>query len=134
MPSSFSLNDNSIVNIVANTGLVNIQIIDSAGSLSGKGNITINKLDSINSEEFITEWSGSSINILLPRGEYSAIFTLGDVGGETNFKVNGEKTDVIIVIDSIFGFSTEILIFILMTVITAELGIAYIVWKKALNR
>ena len=134
MPSSFSLNDNSIVNIVANTGLVNIQIIDSAGSLSGKGNITINKLDSINSEEFITEWSGSSIDIVLPRGEYSAIFTLGDVGGETNFKVNGEKTDVIIVIDSIFGFSTEILIFILMTVITAELGIAYIVWKKALNR
>lgn len=132
-PSRIKLEEGATINILANIGIANIQLIDSIGSLSGNGELTIQRLDVNKDEIFIIEWNGENVEILLPKGKYSAKLEIDGRQGETEFEIDREKKDVIIFIDSLFGVSTGILMFILMTIITVEIGIIYSVWKRNLR-
>mgnify|MGYP003323379017 FL=1 len=74
-----------------------------------------------------------SVSIMLPEGRYSAILESENIQGETEFEIFGDEKDVLIVVDSVYGMSTNIWIFALATIITIEIIIIYSIWKKNIS-
>ena len=124
------INEDGIIEIIANVGIARIQVIDSTGSISGNGEIVIRKLDSDTEEFLITEWNGSDVKMILPEGRYLARLESENIQGETEFEIFTDEKDVLILVDSMYGMSTNIWIFILSTIITIEIVIIYTIWKK----
>lgn len=124
------INEDGIIEIIANVGMARIQVIDSTGSISGNGEIVIRKLDSDTEEFLITEWNGSDVKMILPEGRYLARLESENIQGETEFEIFTDEKDVLILVDSMYGMSTNIWIFILSTIITIEIVIIYTIWKK----
>nr|AIF20612.1 hypothetical protein [uncultured marine thaumarchaeote KM3_90_H07] len=124
------MNEDGIIEILTDIGMARIQVIDSTGSISGNGEIIIRKLDTNNDEFLVTAWNGSDVSIMLPEGRYSAILESENIQGETEFEIFGDEKDVLIVVDSVYGMSTNIWIFALATIITIEIIIIYSIWKK----
>ena len=124
------MNEDGIIEIIANVGIARIQVIDSTGSISGNGEIVIRKLDSDTEEFLITEWNGSDVKIILPEGRYLAKLESENIQGETEFEISMDEKEVLIIVDSMYGMSTNIWIFILSTIITIEIVIIYTIWKK----
>ena len=127
------MNEDGIIEILTDIGMARIQVIDSTGSISGNGEIIIKKLDTNNDEFLVTAWNGSDVNIMLPEGRYSAILESENIQGETEFEIFGDEKDVLIVVDSVYGMSTNIWIFALATIITIEIIIIYSIWKKNIS-
>ena len=124
------MNEDGIIEIIANVGIARIQVIDSTGSISGNGEIVIRKLD-LDTEEFlITEWNGSDVRMILPEGRYLARLESENIQGETEFEIFTDEKEVSILVDSMYGMSTNIWIFTLSTIITIEIVIIYTIWKK----
>ena len=124
------MNEDGIIEIIANVGIARIQVIDSTGSISGNGEIVIRKLDSDTEEFLITEWNGSDVRMRLPEGRYLARLESENIQGETEFEIFTDEKEVSILVDSMYGMSTNIWIFILSTIITIEIVIIYTIWKK----
>ena len=124
------INEDGIIEIIANVGMARIQVIDSTGSISGNGEIVIRKLDSDTEEFLITEWNGSDVKMILPEGRYLARLESENIQGETEFEIFTDEKDVLILVDSMYGMSTNIWIFTLSTIITIEIVIIYTIWKK----
>ena len=124
------MNEDGIIEIIANVGIARIQVIDSTGSISGNGEIVIRKLDSDMEEFLITEWNGSDVRMILPEGRYLARLESENIQGETEFEIFTDEKEVLILVDSMYGMSTNIWIFILSTIITIEIVIIYTIWKK----
>ena len=124
------MNEDGIIEIIANVGIARIQVIDSTGSISGNGEIVIRKLDSDTEEFLITEWNGSDVRMRLPEGRYLARLESENIQGETEFEIFTDEKEVLILVDSMYGMSTNIWIFILSTIITIEIVIIYTIWKK----
>ena len=124
------MNEDGIIEIIANVGIARIQVIDSTGSISGNGEIVIRKLDSDTEEFLITEWNGSDVRMILPEGRYLARLESENIQGETEFEIFTDEKEVLILVDSMYGMSTNIWIFILSTIITIEIVIIYTIWKK----
>ena len=124
------MNEDGIIEIIANVGMARIQIIDSTGSISGNGEIVIRKLDSDTEEFLITEWNGSDVKMILPEGRYLARLESENIQGETEFEIFTDEKEVLILVDSMYGMSTNIWIFTLSTIITIEIVIIYTIWKK----
>ena len=124
------MNEDGIIEIIANVGMARIQVIDSTGSISGNGEIVIRKLDSDTEEFLITEWNGSDVRMRLPEGRYLARLESENIQGETEFEIFTDEKEVLILVDSMYGMSTNIWIFILSTIITIEIVIIYTIWKK----
>ena len=124
------MNEDGIIEIIANVGIARIQVIDSTGSISGNGEIVIRKLDSDTEEFLITEWNGSDVRIILPEGRYLARLESENIQGETEFEIFTDEKEVLILVDSMYGMSTNIWIFTLSTIITIEIVIIYTIWKK----
>ena len=124
------MNEDGIIEIIANVGMARIQIIDSTGSISGNGEIVIRKLDSDTEEFLITEWNGSDVKMILPEGRYLARLESENIQGETEFEIFTDEKEVSILVDSMYGMSTNIWIFTLSTIITIEIVIIYTIWKK----
>ena len=124
------INEDGIIEIIANVGMARIQVIDSTGSISGNGEIVIRKLDSDTEEFLITEWNGSDVKMILPEGRYLARLESENIQGETEFEIFTDEKEVSILVDSMYGMSTNIWIFILSTIITIEIVIIYTIWKK----
>jgi len=124
------MNEDGIIEIIANVGIARIQVIDSTGSISGNGEIVIRKLDSDTEEFLITEWNGSDVRIILPEGRYLARLESENIQGETEFEIFTDEKEVSILVDSMYGMSTNIWIFTLSTIITIEIVIIYTIWKK----
>ena len=127
------MNQDGIIEILTDIGMARIQVIDSTGSISGNGEIIIRKLDTNNDEFLVTAWNGSDVNIMLPEGRYSAILESENIQGETEFEIFGDEKEVLIVVDSVYGMSTNIWIFALATIITIEIIIIYSIWKKNIS-
>ena len=127
------MNEDGIIEILTDIGMARIQVIDSTGSISGNGEIIIRKLDTNNDEFLVTAWNGSDVSIMLPEGRYSAILESENIQGETEFEIFGDEKDVLIVVDSVYGMSTNIWIFALATIITIEIIIIYSIWKKNIS-
>ena len=127
------MNQDGIIEILTDIGMARIQVIDSTGSISGNGEIIIRKLDTNNDEFLVTAWNGSDVSIMLPEGRYSAILESENIQGETEFEIFGDEKDVLIVVDSVYGMSTNIWIFALATIITIEIIIIYSIWKKNIS-
>lgn len=124
------MNEDGIIEIIANVGIARIQVIDSTGSISGNGEIVIRKLDSDTEEFLITEWNGSDVRMILPEGRYLARLESENIQGETEFEIFTDEKEVLILVDSMYGMSTNIWIFTLSTIITIEIVIIYTIWKK----
>jgi len=124
------MNEDGIIEIIANVGMARIQIIDSTGSISGNGEIVIRKLDSDTGEFLIIEWNGSDVRTILPEGRYLARLESENIQGETEFEIFTDEKEVLILVDSMYGMSTNIWIFTLSTIITIEIVIIYTIWKK----
>ena len=124
------MNEDGTIEIIANVGIARIQVIDSTGSISGNGEIVIRKLGSDMEEFLITEWNGSDVKIILPEGRYLARLESENIQGETEFEISMDEKEVLIIVDSMYGMSTNIWIFILSTIITIEIVIIYTIWKK----
>jgi len=124
------MNEDGIIEIIANVGIARIQVIDSTGSISGNGEIVIRKLDSDTEEFLITEWNGSDVRMRLPEGRYLARLESENIQGETEFEIFTDEKEVLILVDSMYGMSTNIWIFTLSTIITIEIVIIYTIWKK----
>ena len=124
------MNEDGIIEILTDIGMARIQVIDSTGSISGNGEIIIRKLDANNDEFLIKAWNSSDVSVILPEGRYLAILESENIQGETEFEIFGDEKDVLIVVDSIYGMSTNIWIFALATIITIEIIIIYSIWKK----
>lgn len=124
------MNEDGIIEIIANVGIARIQVIDSTGSISGNGEIVIRKLDSDTEEFLITEWNGSDVRMILPEGRYLARLESENIQGETEFEIFTDEKEVSILVDSMYGMSTNIWIFTLSTIITIEIVIIYTIWKK----
>ena len=124
------MNEDGIIEIIANVGIARIQVIDSTGSISGNGEIVIRKLDSDTEEFLITEWNGSDVKMILPEGRYLARLESENIQGETEFEIFTDEKEVSILVDSMYGMSTNIWIFTLSTIITIEIVIIYTIWKK----
>ena len=124
------MNEDGTIEIIANVGIARIQVIDSTGSISGNGEIVIRKLGSDMEEFLITEWNGSDVKIILPEGRYLARLESENIQGETEFEISMDDKEVLIIVDSMYGMSTNIWIFILSTIITIEIVIIYTIWKK----
>ena len=124
------MNEDGIIEIIANVGIARIQVIDSTGSISGNGEIVIRKLGSDMEEFLITEWNGSDVRMRLPEGRYLARLESENIQGETEFEIFTDEKEVLILVDSMYGMSTNIWIFILSTIITIEIVIIYTIWKK----
>ena len=124
------MNEDGIIEIIANVGIARIQVIDSTGSISGNGEIVIRKLDSDTEEFLITEWNGSDVKMILPEGRYLARLESENIQGETEFEIFTDEKEVLILVDSMYGMSTNIWIFTLSTIITIEIVIIYTIWKK----
>ena len=127
------MNQDGIIEILTDIGMARIQVIDSTGSISGNGEIIIRKLDTNNDEFLVTAWNGSDVSIMLPEGRYSAILESENIQGETEFEIFGDEKEVLIVVDSVYGMSTNIWIFALATIITIEIIIIYSIWKKNIS-
>ena len=119
------MNEDGIIEIIANVGIARIQVIDSTGSISGNGEIVIRKLDSDTEEFLITEWNGSDVRMILPEGRYLARLESENIQGETEFEIFTDEKEVSILVDSMYGMSTNIWIFTLSTIITIEIVIIY---------
>ena len=124
------MNEDGIIEIIANVGIARIQVIDSTGSISGNGEIVIRKLDSDTEEFLIIEWNGSDVRMILPEGRYLARLESENIQGETEFEIFTDEKEVLILVDSMYGMSTNIWIFTLSTIITIEIVIIYTIWKK----
>ncbi len=124
------MNEDGIIEIIANVGIARIQVIDSTGSISGNGEIVIRKVDSDTEEFLITEWNGSDVRMILPEGRYLARLESENIQGETEFEIFTDEKEVLILVDSMYGMSTNIWIFTLSTIITIEIVIIYTIWKK----
>tara|TARA_B100000029_G_scaffold121071_4_gene114456 strand:- start:1122 stop:2816 length:1695 start_codon:yes stop_codon:yes gene_type:complete len=124
------MNENGIIEILTDIGMARIQVIDSTGSISGNGEIVIRKLNTNNDEFLTTLWNGSDISVILPEGRYLAILESDNIQGETEFEIAGNEKEVLIVVDSIYGMSANMWIFVLTTIITIEIIIIYSIWKK----
>ena len=124
------MNEDGVIEIIANVGIAKIQIIDSTGSISGNGEIVIRKLDSDTGEFLITEWNGDDVRMILPEGRYLARLESENIQGEAEFEIFTDEKEVLILVDSMYGMSTNIWIFILSTIITIEIVIIYTIWKK----
>ncbi|MBH58858.1 MAG: hypothetical protein CMO19_00355 [Thaumarchaeota archaeon] len=124
------MNEDGIIEILTDIGMARIQVIDSTGSISGNGEIVIRKLNTNNDEFLTTLWNGSDISVILPEGRYLAILESDNIQGETEFEIAGNEKEVLIVVDSIYGMSANMWIFVLTTIITIEIIIIYSIWKK----
>jgi len=130
LPAQTIVNEDGTIEIIANVGIARIQVIDSTGSISGNGEIVIRKLDSDTEEFLITEWNGSDVRMRLPEGRYLARLESENIQGETEFEIFTDEKEVLILVDSMYGMSTNIWIFTLSTIITIEIVIIYTIWKK----
>ena len=93
------MNEDGIIEIIANVGIARIQVIDSTGSISGNGEIVIRKLDSDTEEFLITEWNGSDVRMILPEGRYLARLESENIQGETEFEIFTDEKEVSILVD-----------------------------------
>ena len=78
----------------------------------------------------IIEWNGSDVRMILPEGRYLARLESENIQGETEFEIFTDEKEVLILVDSMYGMSTNIWIFTLSTIITIEIVIIYTIWKK----
>ena len=124
------INDNGMIEIVAEVGTARIQIVDSTGSISADGELIIRRLGTDSDEILVRNWNGSDVSVMLPNGRYLAILESDSIQGEIEFEMFGDEKDVIIVVDSMYGMSTSLWIFTLATIITIEIVVIYSIWKK----
>ena len=124
------INDNGMIEIIAEVGTARIQIVDSTGSISADGELIIRRLGTDSDEILVRNWNGSDVSVMLPNGRYLAILESDSIQGEIEFEMFGDEKDVIIVVDSMYGMSTSLWIFTLATIITIEIVVIYSIWKK----
>ena len=133
-PKVLEIEQSKDVTITTAAGMANIRIFDVLGSIEEDGEIVISRVNSNNLEEhLVVNWTGDEIRVLLPQGKYLATVNINNVKGMTEFQVEQSENQVDIMLNSFYGISINIWIFILTTIITIELGFAFIIWKKALN-
>ena len=133
-PKLLEIEQNKDVIITTAAGMANIRIFDALGLIEENGEIVISRADNNNLEEqLVVNWTGNEIQVLLPQGKYLATVDINNVKGIIEFQVEQSENQVDIMLNSFYGISTNIWIFILSTIITIELGFAFMVWKKALN-
>jgi len=133
-PKLLEIEQNKDVIITTAAGMANIRIFDALGLIEENGEIVISRADNNNLEEqLVVNWTGNEIQVLLPQGKYLATVDINNVKGIIEFQVEQSENQVDIMLNSFYGISTNIWIFILTTIITIELGFAFMVWKKALN-
>ena len=133
-PKLLEIEQNKDVIITTAAGMANIRIFDALGLIEENGEIFISRVDYNNLEEqLVVNWTGNEIQVLLPQGKYLATVDINNVKGMIEFQVEQSENQVDIMLNSFYGISTNIWIFILTTIITIELGFAFMVWKKALN-
>ena len=133
-PKLLEIEQNKDVIITTAAGMANIRIFDALGLIEENGEIVISRVDYNNLEEqLVVNWTGNEIQVLLPQGKYLATVDINNVKGMIEFQVEQSENQVDIMLNSFYGISTNIWIFILTTIITIELGFAFMVWKKALN-
>ena len=133
-PKLLEIEQNKDVIITTAAGMANIRIFDALGLIEENGEIVISRVDYNNLEEqLVVNWTGNEIQVLLPQGKYLATVDINNVKGIIEFQVEQSENQVDIMLNSFYGISTNIWIFILSTIITIELGFAFMVWKKALN-
>ena len=133
-PKLLEIEQNKDVIITTAAGMANIRIFDALGLIEENGEIFISRVDYNNLEEqLVVNWTGNEIQVLLPQGKYLATVDINNVKGIIEFQVEQSENQVDIMLNSFYGISTNIWIFILTTIITIELGFAFMVWKKALN-
>ena len=134
-PKLLEIEQNKDVIITTAAGMANIRIFDALGLIEENGEIVISRVDYNNLEEqLVVNWTGNEIQVLLPQGKYLATVDINNVKGMIEFQVEQSENQVDIMLNSFYGISTNIWIFILTTIITIELGFAFMVWKKALNK
>ena len=133
-PKVLEIEQSKDVTITTAAGMANIRIFDVLGSIEEDGEIVISRVNSNNLEEhLVVNWTGDEIRVLLPQGKYLATVNINNVKGMTEFQVEQSENQVDIMLNSFYGISINIWIFILTTIITIELGFAFMIWKKALN-
>ena len=133
-PKVLEIEQSKDVTITTAAGMANIRIFDVLGSIKEDGEIVISRVNSNNLEEhLVVNWTGDEIRVLLPQGKYLATVNINNVKGMTEFQVEQSENQVDIMLNSFYGISINIWIFILTTIITIELGFAFMIWKKALN-
>ena len=133
-PKLLEIEQNKDVIITTAAGMANIRIFDALGLIEENGEIVISRADNNNLEEqLVVNWTGNEIQVLLPQGKYLATVDINNVKGIIEFQVEQSENQVDIMLNSFYGISTNIWIIILSTIITIELGFAFMVWKKALN-
>ena len=116
-------------------GIANIRVFDALGSVEEAGEIVISRVDSKSlGENLIVNWTGNEKSVLLPQGRYLATVNINNIIGVAEFQVEESENQVDIMLNSFYGISTNIWIFVLTAIITIESGVAFMIWKRSLNK
>ena len=134
-PKVLEIEQNKDIIITTMAGMANIRVFDALGSVEEDGEIVISRLDSNSiGENLIVNWTGDGTSILLPQGKYLATVNINNIRGMTEFQVEQSENQVDIMLNSFYGISTNIWIFVLTAIITIEAGVAFMIWKRSLNK
>jgi hypothetical protein len=134
-PKVLEIEQNKDIIITTMAGIANIRVFDALGSVEEEGEIVISRVDSKSlGENLIVNWTGNEKSVLLPQGRYLATVNINNIIGVAEFQVEESENQVDIMLNSFYGISTNIWIFVLTAIITIESGVAFMIWKRSLNK